>query len=413
MTDTIPLLARQPIFDGNMKVVAYELLCRNSELKFIASSDGDAASSEVLLNAFTELSIDDVVGSHRAFVNFTRTLLHSPPPFSRNKLVIEVLEGQLIDASMLFALKELREKGYTIALDDFELTKETEALIAYADIVKLDVLALSPERLKFHVDYLRPFGVTLIAEKVESYEMFEQCRALGFDLFQGYFLAKPRVIHGRKIAENKQTVLQLLSVLHDPNIAIDKIERMIAQDTLLSFKLMRLVNSAAFGLSRDVESLRQAIMLLGFNKLRNWVNLLALSNLSGKPHELSITALLRARMCEMLAARSNQPSRQDAYFTVGLLSTLDAFLDTPLAELLHDLSLSDQLKQAMLNFSGPEGQVLQVVQRHEQGQWQDINWEQLSELGITPEDLADVYFEALRWVSETMAPLGINRFDKV
>lgn len=408
MTETIPLLARQPIFDGDLKVVAYELLCRNSDLKFIATTDGDAASSQVLLNAFTELSIDDVVGDLRAFVNFTRTLLNSPPPFSRQKLVIEVLEGQQVDAAMLLSLKQLRDQGYTIALDDFELSSETEGLVPYADIIKLDVLALSSEQLLTHVEQLKALGITLIAEKVETYEMFEKCKTLGFDLFQGYFLAKPRVISGRKISENKQSVLQLLSALHDANAPIDKIERMIARDTLLSFKLLRLVNSAAFGLSRKVESLRQAIMLLGLNKLRNWVNLLALSNLSGKPHELSITALTRARMCEMIATKINQRSRPDSYFTVGLLSTLDAFLDAPLEELLRNLSLSEQLNQAMLKHAGPEGMVLAIVQMHEQGRWQDIDWDHLDAMGINPEILAEIYIDALRWVAETMSTLGIN-----
>jgi EAL and modified HD-GYP domain-containing signal transduction protein len=412
MTDAIPLLARQPIFDGNMQVVAYELLCRNSDLKFITSTDGDAASSQVLLNAFTELSIEQVVGKHKAYVNFTRTLLDSPPPFNRQKLVIEVLEGQQIDASMLHSLKQLREQGYTIALDDFELNEESESLVAYADIIKLDVLSLSPEQLQYHINYLKPFGITLIAEKVETYEMFEQCKALGFDLFQGYFLAKPRVITGRKISENKQSVLQLLSALHDPNVPLEKTERMIARDTLLSFKLLRLVNSAAFGLHRDVESLRQAIMLLGLNKLKNWVNLLALSNLSGKPHELSIAALTRARMCEMISTRLNERGRPDSYFTVGLLSTLDAFLDTPLEELLRNLSLSEALNQAMLTHSGPEGLVLQVVQAHEQGHWQDIDWNRLEELGLTSESLAEIYLDALHWVAETMNSLGIAPSEK-
>ncbi|WP_331346848.1 EAL and HDOD domain-containing protein [Cellvibrio sp. UBA7661] len=402
MTNITPLLARQPIFDGNMRVIAYELLCRNSDLKFIGSTDGDAASSQVLLNAFTELSIEQVVGKHKAFVNFTRTLLHSPPPFNRQKLVIEVLEGQQVDAAMLHALMQLREQGYTIALDDFELDDNSKNLIPYADIIKLDVLSLSPEKLKHHIDYLKPFGITLIAEKVETYEMFENCKALGFDLFQGYFLAKPRVITGRKISENKQSVLQLLSALHDPDVPIEKVERMIARDTLLSFKLLRLVNSAAFGLSRDVESLRQAIMLLGLQKLRNWVNLLALSNLSGKPHELSVAALTRARMCEMIATHINQRSRPDSYFTVGLLSTLDAFLDSPLEELLRNLSLSEALNQAMLAHSGPEGMVLHIVQAHEQGHWDKIDWAHLESLGVSPEILATIYVDALRWVAETM-----------
>lgn len=412
MTEAIPLLARQPIFNGNMQVVAYELLCRNSDLKFITSTDGDAASSQVLLNAFTELSIEQVVGKHKAYVNFTRTLLDSPPPFNRQKLVIEVLEGQQIDASMLHSLKLLREQGYTIALDDFELDENSESLVAYADIIKLDVLSLSPKQLHYHIDYLKPFGITLVAEKVETYEMFEQCKALGFDLFQGYFLAKPRVITGRKISENKQSVLQLLSALHDPDIAIDKIERMIARDTLLSFKLLRLVNSAAFGLRRNVDSLRQAIMLLGLGKLKNWVNLLALSNLSGKPHELSVAALTRARMCEMISTQLKQQSRPDTSFTVGLLSTLDAFLDMPLDELLRNLSLSEALNQAMLAHAGPEGMVLQLVQAHEQGHWQEIDWTHLETLGLTPEILAEIYVNSLHWVAETMNSLGVASSEK-
>ena len=412
MTEAIPLLARQPIFNGNMQVVAYELLCRNSDLKFITSTDGDAASSQVLLNAFTELSIEQVVGKHKAYVNFTRTLLDSPPPFNRQKLVIEVLEGQQIDASRLHSLKLLREQGYTIALDDFELDENSESLVAYADIIKLDVLSLSPKQLHYHIDYLKPFGITLVAEKVETYEMFEQCKALGFDLFQGYFLAKPRVITGRKISENKQSVLQLLSALHDPDIAIDKIERMIARDTLLSFKLLRLVNSAAFGLRRNVDSLRQAIMLLGLGKLKNWVNLLALSNLSGKPHELSVAALTRARMCEMISTQLKQQSRPDTSFTVGLLSTLDAFLDMPLDELLRNLSLSEALNQAMLAHAGPEGMVLQLVQAHEQGHWQEIDWAHLETLGLTPEILAEIYVNSLHWVAETMNSLGVAPSEK-
>uniref|UniRef100_UPI001EE77CFB EAL and HDOD domain-containing protein n=1 Tax=Cellvibrio sp. OA-2007 TaxID=529823 RepID=UPI001EE77CFB len=347
------------------------------------------------------------MGTHKAFVNFTRTLLDSPPPFNRQKLVIEVLEGQQVDAAMLHSLKQLREQGYTIALDDFELDENSKNLIAYADIIKLDVLSLSPEKLRQHIDYLKPFNITLIAEKVETYEMFEQCKALGFDLFQGYFLAKPRVITGRKISENKQSVLQLLSALHDQDVPIEKIERMIARDTLLSFKLLRLVNSAAFGLSRNIESLRQAIMLLGLNKLRNWVNLLALSNLSGKPHELSVAALTRARMCEMIATKMNQRNSPDTYFTVGLLSTLDAFLDSPLEELLRSLSLSESLNNAMLTHAGPEGMVLQVVQAHEQGHWQNINWPQLAALGLTPNLIAEIYVDSLHWVAETMNSLGL------
>lgn len=408
MSEQWPLLARQPIFNRKMQVVAYELLCRNYDIDFTSPEGGDTASSQVLLHTFTDLSIQSVVGKHQAFINFTRTLLLAPPPFNQDQLVIEVLEGQKVDAQMLHSLKRLREKGYTIALDDFELTEETRGLIPYADIIKLDVLQLSTKQILEHVEYLKPFGITLVAEKVETYEMLEFCKASGFDLFQGYFLARPKIIKGRKITENKQAVLQLLSVLHDPDVHLDEVERLIAHDPLLSYKLLRLVNSAAFALPRNIESLRQAIMLLGLDIIKNWINLLAMANMGDKPLELSIAALTRARMCAAIATEMNGRPRSDSFFTVGLLSTLDAFMDAPLEVLLESLSLNENLNEALLQHSGNEGRVLEIVEHYEKANWEKIDWEYLSANNITPDVLTHIYLEAISWVSNTMENLGVT-----
>ena len=408
MSEQWPLLARQPIFNRKMQVVAYELLCRNYDIDFTSPEGGDTASSQVLLHTFTDLSIQSVVGKHQAFINFTRTLLLAPPPFNQDQLVIEVLEGQKVDAQMLHSLKRLREKGYTIALDDFELTEETRGLIPYADIIKLDVLQLSTEQILEHIEYLKPFGITLVAEKVETYEMLEFCKASGFDLFQGYFLARPKIIKGRKITENKQAVLQLLSVLHDPDVHLDEVERLIAHDPLLSYKLLRLVNSAAFALPRNIESLRQAIMLLGLDIIKNWINLLAMANMGDKPLELSIAALTRARMCAAIATAMNGRPRSDSFFTVGLLSTLDAFMDAPLEVLLESLSLNENLNDALLQHSGNEGRVLEIVEHYEKANWEKIDWEYLSANNITPDALTHIYLEAISWVSNTMENLGVT-----
>ncbi len=412
MSDSLPLLARQPIFDSQMKVIGYELLCRSSHENHATFTNGDSASSQVLLNAFTELSIEKVVGKHLAFINFTRKLLQSPPPFDRQQLVIEVLEGQRVDASMLHSLKVLREQQYTIALDDFVLTPETQHLISYADIIKLDVLQLSPQQLFEHINYLRPFGIQLLAEKVETYEMLEFCKKAGFDLFQGYFLAHPQIMMGRKISDNKQSVLQLMSALHDPNVQVEKIEKMIASDTVLSFKLLRLVNSAAFGVIRKVDSLKQAILLLGINKIRNWVNILVMSNLGGKPHELSVAALTRARMCEMIANQLNGRAKQDSYFTVGLLSTLDAFMDVPLDTLLGSISLSQHINEAILNQLGDEGKVLEITTHYEKGEWDQIDWDFLQEHNISAEELTKIYIATIAWVENTMNDLGLHENTK-
>lgn len=408
MSDSLPLLARQPIFNTNMKVVAYELLCRSSHVNQANFTNGDAASSQVLLNAFTELSISNVVGKNLAFINFTRNLLQTPPPFDRKQLVVEVLEGQKVDAAMLHALKVLREHNYTIALDDFILTPETQNLVPYADIIKLDVLQLSGQDVIAHVKYLKPYGIKLLAEKVETYEMLEFCKSAGFDLFQGYFLARPQIIVGRKMSDNKQSVLQLLSALQDPDVPVEKIEKMLARDTVLSFKLLRLVNSAAFGLARKVDSLKQAIMLLGLNKIKNWVNILAMSNLGDKPHELSIAALTRARMCELIANHFNGKTKTDGYFTVGLLSTLDAFMDAPMTTLLGSISLSQHINDAILNQLGSEGKVLEITTHYEKGEWEKIDWDYLESNGISAEQLAQIYVDTLEWVDKTINDLGIG-----
>ena len=408
MSELLPLLARQPIFNRKMQVVAYELLCRSCDLNEYTADGGDMASSQVLLHTFTELSIHSVVGHHQAFINFTRTLLLTPPPFDRRQLVVEVLEGQQIDAQMLHSLRSLREQGYTIALDDFELTDETRDLIPYADIIKLDVLQLSPDQIREHIDYLKPFGLTLLAEKVETYEMLEYCKDAGFDLFQGYFLARPKVIKGRKITENKQAVLQLLSVLHDPDVPLEQVEQLVARDPMLSYKLLRLVNSAAFALPRTIESLRQAITLLGLNIIKNWVNLLAMANLGDKPMELSIAALTRARMCEIIAATMSGKKRQDTFFTVGLLSTLDAFMDAPLEILLRNISLSEQLNEALLQHLGDEGKVLDIVEHYERAEWDKIDWDYLGSRNISPDTLSHIYLDALTWVTTTMETMGFN-----
>ena len=409
MSELLPLLARQPIFNRKMQVVGYELLYRSSDINQATFEDGDRASSQVILHTYSNLSMAAVVGPHQAYINFTRTLLRTPPPFDRSQLVIEVLENQQIDTQMLDSLKNLKEQGYAIALDDFVLGPETCRLLPYADVVKLDVRALDQRQLYEHISYLKSQKKILLAEKVETYESLEFCKSAGFELFQGYFLARPKIIKGRQVSESKQAVLQLLSILHDPDVSIAQVDRLVSQDPMLSYKLLKLVNSAAFALPRSISSLRQAITLLGLNIIRNWVNLLAMANLGDKPLELSVAAMTRARMCEVIARQSNQEARSDSYFTVGLLSTLDAFLDVPMESLLTNISLSPELTAALLEYAGDEGAVLNIVEHYERGQWELIDWQYLAQHSITPGQLSQIYLDALTWVSDTMDNMGISR----
>ncbi|WP_390594639.1 EAL and HDOD domain-containing protein [Simiduia litorea] len=400
-----PLLARQPIFDRNMEVYAYELLCRDSHENRANVIDGDQASSQVLLRTFTDLSIGEVVGEHKAFINFTRNLLLTSPPFSRTQLVIEVLEDQLVDSKMLAALGQLRAQGYTIALDDFTLNSCSFKMLEYADIIKLDVLALSPKELEHHVNHLKPLGVILLAEKIETYDMLEQCKKMGFELFQGYFLSRPQIMLGAKYAESRQTIIQLLAQLNDPKSEIDQIEQIISQDPVLSYKLLKLINSAAFHFVCSIESLRQAITLLGLIQVRSWITLLSMASIDGKPRELSVTTMVRARFCQTLGEAVSGTRRSDTYFTVGLLSTIDAFMDEPLDILLSKISISDTLSNALLHHQGLEGEVLKTVKQYEKADWDNIDWDMLEARGVDESALSHFYTESLVWVTGALETL--------
>jgi len=408
MTDNLPLLARQPIFDRKMNVVAYELLCRDTDENRAIFSDADRASSQVMLRAFTDLAIEDVIGKHKAYINFTRKLLDTSPPFNRQQLVIEVLEGIEVDDKLVSRLANLRSEGYTIALDDFELNQETLPLLDHADIVKLDVLALSDGQLEEYVDFLQSYELTLLAEKVETYEMLEKCKSLGFDLFQGFFLSRPKLIKGRQISENRQAIMQLLAQLNDPATEVGEIETLISHDPVLSYKLLKLINSAAFNLVTEIESLRQAITLLGLLQIRSWVTLLAMSNISNKPLELSVTSMCRARFCQVLGLAITGQRRADSHFTVGLLSTLDAFLDTPLEELLDKISLNAGLVKALLNHEGIEGKILKVAMTYERGDWDSIDWPFLEKNKVSASELAAMYTSSLSWTSSALENISLT-----
>ncbi|MDO3384189.1 EAL and HDOD domain-containing protein [Gilvimarinus algae] len=401
MSDEYPLLARQPIFNRDMAVVAYELLYRTDGDNRAKVTDGNIASSQVLLNTFTELSIEKVVGEHKAFVNFTGALMEANLPFDTSQLVIEVLEGEYVDARLLHRLKSLREQGFAIALDDFEWTAQSEQLLPYADIVKLDVLALNTQQLNEHIHKLKHLGLQVLAEKIETFDMLEHCRELGCDLFQGYFLEKPKVLTGQRLSESKQAVLQLLAKLNDREVVFSEVEDVISRDPVLSYKLLRLVNSAAFGLPRTIESLRQALTLLGLKIIKNWIGLLAMAKLGDKPAELSVKALTRAKLCELMAAHTRPANQCDSFFTVGLLSMLDAFMDAPLEKVLNGIQLSDSLMAALLRFEGEEGKFLQAAIAYDHGDWNAIDWTFLAQQNIDPGVLSSLYLTTLEWVDDT------------
>jgi c-di-GMP phosphodiesterase len=400
---TVPVqtfyLARQPIYDGGLRVAGYELLFRAGQTTDAQFSDGDQATSEVITSSVVDIGLDNIVGPHPAFINATRNFLSGelPLPEQKGQIVLEVLEDVEVDDALVERLSRLSRAGYRVALDDFVYQPKHEALLALADYVKLDVCALNSDQLAEHVSRVRRHGARLIAEKVETHDMLAACRELGFDMYQGFFFCRPRLICGKRPDANRLAVLQLITRLQDPDAGIEELEKLVTCDPALSYRLLKYINSAYCGIPVQVTSIRQALVLVGTDMVRSWATLLLLSRLSdGKPSELIATALVRARMCELLGADDSQRD-DNQYFTVGLLSVLDALIDQPMEDVVSGLPFDSEVCEALSQRSGPLGQTLERVIGYEQNPANSDN--------VAP-GLAQSYLQAVSWTMETQQALA-------
>jgi EAL and modified HD-GYP domain-containing signal transduction protein len=406
MTEQHILLARQPSFDEGIKVAAYDLLFRCDNKNQTNVFDGDTAKSQVFLNAFNEMDFSEVVQNHPAFINFTRNLILNPLPLDKKRFVIEVLETLEVDEELNRNLKALKEAGYTIKLDDFVYDSKWDTALHIADIVKIDALAFDEAELKRHVELLKPFNVTLLAEKVDTHEMFHFCKGLVFNLFQGYFHSKPEQVKGRKVPASKLVVLKLLAQLQNPEVELANIAGIIAKDPVLNVNLTKLVNLAAFSARCEITSLQHAVSMLGQHQVKSWATLLSLSNMADKPNALSVLAVTWAKMCQLLAEYFTNCSSSDPCFTTGLLSNLDAFFDVELKEVVASMPLSQVVVDGLMNGTGAIGQVLKTVVVYEKADWQGIEWEALAKMNIGARELESSYRESIRWASQLGAVVG-------
>lgn len=391
MTDLF--IGRQPIFDRQLNVVGYELLYRSGNKSHADIFDGDHATASVLSNTFLAFGLDNLVEDKLAFVNLTPPFLTGqyPLPGHHNRLVLEILEDTLLDPSMVDAIRKLSEQGYVLALDDVVHYSAVESLLDIVDLVKIDFMQVNREELPEQVAYYKARGLELLAEKIETQEELSHCQALGFDYFQGYFLSKPVVMQHKKISTSRMIILQLLDKLEQRDIAFKDIEALITHDVGLSYKLLRLINSAYYGTRSDISSIHQAISLLGLEQIRNWISLLLLSEVDQKPAELVRAAMIRARMSELLATRLQLEKPQTA-FTVGLFSVLDALLDMSLEDIFAQIPLTAEVKLALVSKEGILGNILNAVMAYEAGQWDHVSCDNLN-----TEHFKSSYLEAVQW----------------
>jgi EAL and modified HD-GYP domain-containing signal transduction protein len=390
-------IGRQPIFNRKLDLVAYELLYRANGVQNAAGLiDHDHATTQVVINAFLEFGLDELVGKKLAFINLPRSFIvrDNPLPFAKEQVVLEVLEDIEVNEDFLNAVRKLRNEGYTIALDDFSYHPDLQALVKLSKIVKLDFTALSREQIQAHVAALHEHKVELLAEKIETREDFEFAKELGFDYFQGYFLCRPHIVSGRSLPSNRLAILRLLCELLDPNKQIAELADLVSQDVALSFKLLRSLNSPFYALPKRIDSIQHAIVYLGIQQIKRWVSLIVLANIDDKPSQLMVVALTRGKMCELIGEAAGE-SNKEGLFTIGLFSLLDALLDINLENILVELPLAPELKAAILSHAGPMGHILHTVLAHEQGQWDEIDFPSLEAAQFT-----EAYLQAVAWTDE-------------
>lgn len=392
-------VARQPILDINQNVIAYELLFRDGKSNSFPNIDPNQATSNILNNNHLTLGVEQVTGDLPAYINFhAETLIRRFPSFlDPKKIVIEVLEDIEISNQLVESIKSLKDKGYTLALDDFDFDPKWDVLFPYIDIIKVDVLAFSLLEISKHVRKIPNKNITLLAEKVETLEQFEKLKMLGFTLFQGYFFAKPEMLKQRKITTTKQNILDLIGQASKVVLNNDVISEIFSTDPGLTYKLLRFINSPTYGNNQEITSLRHALIYIGELELKKFITLLALSDLSeGKCDEVMRLSLIRAKFCELISQTKLDEINPPKAFLTGILSMIDGILDHDLEFVLNALPIHAEIKSALRNDDNYLNDYLSLAKLIEKGRWQES--EVLSnKIDLTADYCFKTYQEALAW----------------
>jgi c-di-GMP-related signal transduction protein len=393
------IIARQPIFNVHRRLFAYELLYRGEMDSKISQIGGDSATTALLTSAFFTEGLDRISRNKPCFVNFTEELLLSDiaENFPKNKIIIEILEDVNPTNEIIFNCKRLKNQGYILALDDFIYERRLLPLIELADIIKFDFRLTSISDIQKAQHYLSHYRIDFLAEKVETEEEFRIANKLGFKYFQGYFFARPEVIHIRELAASKLNLLNILAEINRASISQEKMVKMISADVSLSYKLLRYINSAYFYLINEIKSVTHAVALLGDLEIRRFVTLVIISKIaSEKPSELLKLAAVRAKFCELLGQAARQPADGDELFLLGLFSLLHAMFNLPMEQILQKLPIAEEIKLALIKNEGPISPFLQAILSYEMQEKMKC-LEALDKVGIPRDAVFDLYLSAIEF----------------
>lgn len=394
-------VARQPIFDRRRNVVAYELLFRSGMQNAFGQHDPNQASIQMMDTTLLGFGLDSLIGEKQAYFNASRDVLVKEhwAVLPAGRSVIEVLESITPDAEVAAACAGIKKSGYRLALDDFVFRPEYELLLPMVDVVKVDFLVTRGEQRAELASRFTPRGITMLAEKVETYEEFQAGLDAGYELFQGYFFCRPEMFKGKDIPASKANLLRLMQQINRPDLDFDRLEELIKSEVTLSVRLLRFLRSAGFGWRHEVETIEQALRIMGERSVRKWASLVVLTLIGeDKPAELVTTTLVRAQLCEQLGSQAALPERQADLFLVGLLSTLDAMLDRPMEEVLAQMAVSPELREALLKGDNLLGDTLQLAISYDRGDWYRVKT--LAPKIAYPEPaIPEAYRQAVEWVT--------------
>lgn len=393
-------VARQPILDRSRKMLGYELLFRDGPKNTFPEIEPERATSMLLSEQFFGLDYN-TLGNKLGFVNFPyQSLINQIPTlFPRQKIVVEILEDCEPTEELLEAIKQLNQKGYKIALDDFVPSPGWIPFLPFIHLIKFDIRIVPVHKAAKFINRLKDTKIEFLAEKVETYKEFHEAKEAGFHYFQGYFFSKPEILQQKAIDPSCLTVVQLCKAISKNEVDYNEVERVISMDVSLSYKLLRYVNSSS-AISSKISSFHQALAYLGEERLKKFVSLVAIANVQeNKPEFLYVMSLLRAKFCELLLAKVQKSADKSQGFLTGMFSLLDSILDQPLGLIVESIPIDDVIKEALLHHKGILGDILNVSVAYEHADWDTVTT--LSDkLGASPDVLIDCYEQSTIWAEE-------------
>jgi EAL and modified HD-GYP domain-containing signal transduction protein len=399
-----PYVSRHPVHYPDVRLHSYRLATGTTG----TTGEVDGSNSESIaaiqshLGAFSRTGLDQIIGEHRGFVNVSKKAIveGACEKLPRDRIILEVLSDIITDPSVAARLCDLKEQGFTIAVENPSDRALRPGEADWADIVRVNAADLGEEELAQRVGALSKLSVQLLASQVDTHERFELCNRNNFDLYQGYFFCTPQ-LKNADIPANRLSALRILTKVRQPDITIEELEDTISNDVTLSYKLLRYANSAYIGLNRTVDSIKHATRMVGMDRIQLWASLLAFSKMEDRPRELMITALVRAAMCERLASSAEEGPREQ-FFTIGLLSVLDALMDRPMSEAVEQLPLSKELCNGLIHWEGAMGDALRSVIAYERNEWHRANFRSVGSATIRSH-----YLDSLGWARRITESLMI------